>query len=84
MNRHRIVRLRVLVEAMRAEIERLEWVDIDAEIRGPDEFDCSFDYCEDCHDDRTPDDDLPDETDHDAPTAPLCVECGNYGRSCVC
>jgi len=29
------------------------------------------------------DDDLPDETD-EGPIGPLCVECGNFGRSCVC
>jgi hypothetical protein len=86
MNRHRIVRLRVLVESLRREIERLEWVDISAIDEGPDEFDHSFDLDTWAEVGMMPaaiDDDHPDETD-EGPIGPLCVECGNFGHSCVC
>ena len=82
MHRHRIVRLRVLLESLRREIDRLEWVDRDAIEDGPDEFDHSFDLDLEMMP-AAIDDDLPDETD-EGPIGPLCVECGNYGRSCVC
>tara|TARA_Y100000310_G_scaffold233600_1_gene236478 strand:- start:1019 stop:1288 length:270 start_codon:yes stop_codon:yes gene_type:complete len=79
-------RLRELIHALHLELERLEWVDRDAEIRGPDELDHSFDIDTWAEVGMMPaaiDDDFPDETD-EGPIGPLCVECGNFGRSCVC
>jgi hypothetical protein len=79
MNRIHLIRLRSLVRALNIELMRLEWEVADAD--EPDETDFSFDlHPEDAHVD---DDDLPDETDF-GPVGPLCVECGNYGQSCVC
>ena len=78
-------RLRVLMRALLDELQRLEWVDIDAEQTAPhDEVDYSFDLMP--SDDGNPvvwDVDHPDEIDH-GPVGPLCVECGNYGEACIC
>ena len=81
MNPKQLGRLRALIMALHIQLERLEWEDWEEKFLGPDETDFSFDLDqEDCFVD---DDDLPDETDF-GPIGPLCVECGNFGRSCVC
>ena len=73
-------RLRVLIQALRLELERIDWEDADAENDHPDEVDFSADYFgfEWAH----LDDDLPDEID--SKEWPLCGECGNFSHSCIC
>ena len=79
MHRKQIIRLQELVNALHDYIHSIEWEDLIEPC--PDETDFSFDLdLFDCHVD---DSDLPDETDY-GPVGPLCVECGNYGQSCVC
>jgi hypothetical protein len=86
MHRKQIIRLQELVNALHDYIHSIEWEDLIEPCS--EEIDYSFDhhpeFCEDCHDDRDRAyDDHPDETDF-GPVGPLCVECGNYGQSCVC
>ena len=79
MNRLHFTHLRRLVDALHDYIHSMEWEDLIESCS--DETDFSFDlHPEDAHVD---DDDLPDETDY-GPVGPLCVECGNYGQSCIC
>ena len=73
-------RLRVLIQALRLELERIDWEDADAENDHPDEVDMSADYFGDRW--SYLDADLPDEVD--SKEWPLCVECGNFSPSCVC
>ena len=75
--------LRALLRALYQELERLDWLDSEAFLTGPDETDEEFDLMPSMDDNPVDwDADLPDETDY--ANWPLCVDCGNFTPSCTC
>ena len=85
MDQEKKLRLRILIRALMIELDRQEWDDVDAVQTGPhEEVDLEFDLMPSGDENVVViDQDHPDETDR-GPVGPLCVECGNYGQSCIC
>lgn len=76
-----LIRLRILINALHRELERIEW-ETEFEL-DQCEVDLSFDLMPSGDENAIEiDADLPDETDHVG--WPMCVECGNFSPSCVC